>query len=93
LNLRKTVYAKDAISKLRGYELPFAGPTFNEFVERVKRRTPAQVKPAQHAKGINGAVEQGRFYPELSDCLLLCVTEQNSREEIDALCKAMGGGQ
>jgi hypothetical protein len=25
--------------------------------------------------------------------LLLCVTEENSREEIDALCKAMGGAR
>jgi glycine dehydrogenase subunit 1 len=91
LNLRKTAYAKDAISQLRGYELPFAGHTFNEFVVRVKRRTPAQVNRALLAKGIIGGVELGRFYPELSDCLLLCVTEQNSREEIDALCKAMGG--
>ncbi|MDD5559305.1 aminomethyl-transferring glycine dehydrogenase subunit GcvPA [Candidatus Methylomirabilis sp.] len=93
LNLRKTAYTKDAISKLSGYELPFAGPTFNEFVVRVKKRTPAQVNRALLAKGIIGGVELGRFYPELSDCLLLCVTEQNSREEIDALCKAMGGGR
>jgi glycine dehydrogenase subunit 1 len=49
------------------------------------------VNRALLAKGIIGGVELGRFYPELSDCLLLCVTEQNSREEIDALCKAMGG--
>lgn len=93
LNLRKTAYAKGAISALRGYELPFAGHTFNEFVVRVKRRAPAQVNRALFAKGIIGGVELGRFYPELSDCLLLCVTEQNSREEIDALCKAMGGGR
>jgi glycine dehydrogenase subunit 1 len=93
LNLRKAAYAKDAISTLRTCELRFTGPTFNEFVVRIKRRTPAQVNRALLAKGIIGGVELDRFYPELSDCLLLCVTEQNSREEIDALCKAMGGGR
>ncbi|MGH7369398.1 MAG: aminomethyl-transferring glycine dehydrogenase subunit GcvPA [Candidatus Methylomirabilaceae bacterium] len=93
LNLRKSAYAKDAVSKLRGYDLRFSGPTFNEFVVRAKRRTPAQVNRTLLTKRIIGGLELGRFYPELADCLLLCVTEQNSREEIDALCKAMGGAR
>jgi len=93
LNLRKTAYAKAAFSKLRGYEVRFSGPTFNEFVVRSKKRTPAQVNRALLGKRIIGGMELGRFYPELADCLLLCVTEENSREEIDALCKAMGGAR
>ncbi|NJD67152.1 MAG: aminomethyl-transferring glycine dehydrogenase [Candidatus Methylomirabilota bacterium] len=93
LNLRKAAYAKKAISTLRTCELRFTGATFNEFVVRVKKGTPAQVNRALLAKGIIGGLELGRFYPELSDCLLLCVTEQNSREVIDALCKMMGSGR
>jgi glycine dehydrogenase subunit 1 len=93
LNLRKAAYAKEALSTLRTCELRFAGPTFNEFVVRVKGRTPAQMNRALLAKRIIGGLELGRFYPELSDCLLICVTEQNSREEIDALCKIIGGGR
>jgi glycine dehydrogenase subunit 1 len=93
LNLRKTAYAKAAFSKLRGYEVRFSGSTFNEFVVRSKKRTPAQVNRALLGKKIIGGMELGRFYPELADCLLLCVTEENSREEIDALCKAMGGAR
>jgi glycine dehydrogenase subunit 1 len=93
LNLRKTAYAKAAFSKLRGYEVRFSAPTFNEFVVRSKKRTPAQVNRALLGKKIIGGMELGRFYPELADCLLLCVTEENSREEIDALCKAMGGAR
>ena len=93
LNLRKTAYAKEAMSKLRGYELRFSGPTFNEFVVRVKKRAPARVNRALLAKKIIGGLELGRFYPELSDCLLICVTEQHSRQEIDALCKMMGGAR
>jgi hypothetical protein len=26
-----------------------------------------------------------RFYPELDDCLLVCATEMNRREDMDAL--------
>jgi glycine dehydrogenase subunit 1 len=93
LNLRKTAYAKAAMSKLRGFEVRFSGPTFNEFVVRSKKRTPAQLTRALLGKRIIGGMELGRFYPELADCLLICVTEQNAREEIDALCKAMGGAR
>jgi len=93
LNLRKTAFAKEAISKVRGYELRFSGPTFNEFVVRTRRRTPAKVNRALLSRKIIGGLELGRFYPELSDCLLICVTDQNSREEIDALCKTMGGAR
>src|SRR5574337_2008929 len=80
LNLRKAAYAKEAIAALRSCELRFAGPTFNEFVVRVKRGTPAQMNRALLTKKIIGGLELGRFYPELSDCLLICVTEQNSRD-------------
>ncbi len=93
LNLRKTAYAKEAISNVRSYKLRFSGPTFNEFVVRTRKRTPAQVNRSLLGKKIIGGLELGRFYPELSDCLLICVTEQTSREEIDALCKAMGGAR
>ena len=33
--------------------------------------------------------ELGRDYPELADGLLVCVTEMNSREEIDTLVAAL----
>ena len=38
-----------------------------------------------------GGLDLARFYPELKDCLLVCVTEQKSREQIDALVTALGG--
>jgi glycine dehydrogenase subunit 1 len=91
LNLRKSAYARAAISKLPGYELRFTGPTFNEFVVRSKRRPPAQVNRSLLRKRIIGGLELKRWYPELADCMVMCVTEQNSREEIDALCRTMGG--
>jgi glycine dehydrogenase subunit 1 len=90
LNLRKAAYAKERLTKIRGYNLRFSGPTFNEFVLRTKKK-PGDVLKSLLKRQIIGGLELGRFYPELNDCLLVCVTEQNSRNEIDALAKALGG--
>ncbi|MBI3084971.1 MAG: glycine dehydrogenase, partial [candidate division NC10 bacterium] len=91
-NLRKAAFAKERLARVRGCSLRFSGPTFNEFVVQVKRR-PADLLKGLLRKQIIGGLDLGQFYPELKDCLLVCVTEQNSREEIEALAKAMGGGR
>jgi glycine dehydrogenase subunit 1 len=93
LNLRKAAYAKRRLAKAKGFALRFDGPTFNEFVVRSARRPVRQVLQALARKRILGGVALDRFYPELRDCFLVCVTEQNRREEIDGLVKALGGGR
>lgn len=92
LNLRKAAYAKERLARVRGFSLRFTGPTFNEFVLRTKKK-PGEVLKGLLKRQIIGGLDLGRFYPELKDCLLICVTEQNSRPEIDALAKALGGGR
>jgi glycine dehydrogenase subunit 1 len=89
-NLRKAAYAKERLGKVQGCRPRFGGPTFNEFVVRTKKR-PAPLLRQLLRKQIIGGVDLGRFYPELADCLLLCVTEQKTRDQIDALCAALGG--
>jgi glycine dehydrogenase subunit 1 len=41
--------------------------------------------------GILAGIPLAEDYPELADCFLVCVTEQNQREEIDALISALQG--
>jgi glycine dehydrogenase subunit 1 len=88
LNLQRAIYARQQLSALPGCRLPFTGPTFNEFV----LETP---KPARDiiahlsAQHILPGLDLGRFYPERSGQLLVCVTEMNSREDIDRLCAAL----
>ncbi len=89
MNLRKAAYAKERLTKLRGFSLRFTGPTFNEFVLRTKKR-PGEVLKGLLKRQIIGGADLGRFYPALKDCLLVCVTEQNSSTEIDALAKTLG---
>jgi glycine dehydrogenase subunit 1 len=89
-NLRKAAYAKDRLGKLPGMSPRFDGPTFNEFVLRTRKRPGALLKHLLRRE-IVGGLDLGRFYPELEGCLLVCVTEQKSREQIDALVTAVGG--
>jgi glycine dehydrogenase subunit 1 len=90
LNLRKAAYAKERLGKAQGVGLRFRGPTFNEFALRTRKK-PAQILRQLQRRQIVGGLDLGRFYPELADCLLVCVTEQVSREQIDALAEALGG--
>ncbi len=89
-NLRKAAFAKGRLGKVSGCGIRFGGPTFNEFVVRVAKK-PAAILKQLLKHEIIGGVDLGRFYPELADCLLLCVTEQKTREQIDALIEALGG--
>jgi len=59
---------------------------------QAKRRPVRQILGALARKRMLAGVALDRFYPELRDCFLVCVTEQNRREEIDGLVKALGGG-
>lgn len=90
-NLAKAAYARKKLSTISGFSLVFGGPSFNEFVVRSKEPV-AAVLSRLEKNGILGGIPLGSDYPELADCFLVCVTEQNPREEIDALVAALQGG-
>jgi glycine dehydrogenase subunit 1 len=89
-NHSKAAYAKQQIAALDGFSLPFSAPIFNEFV--VESREPAaKVLERLKKNRILGGLPLGTWYPEMADRFLVCVTEQNRREDIDALVKTMAG--
>jgi glycine dehydrogenase subunit 1 len=88
LCLQKAHYAAERLSQVPGYRLAFADPFFKEFVLRCPR-PPADVNAALWGQGIVGGYALGRDYPELADGLLLCVTEMNTKEQIDNLVEAL----
>jgi len=90
LNLYKAAYAKEAIGGLRGFRVAFDGPTFNEFVVRTSV-PPEEINRRLRREGILGGLPLGRFYPDLADGWLLCVTEQRTRAQIDRLVAALEG--
>jgi len=90
-NLAKATYAREQLAAIDGFSLVFDAPTFNEFVVRSKAPV-AEVLARLEQAGILGGIPLGEDYPELQDCFLVCVTEQNPRAEIDALVAALNGG-
>jgi glycine dehydrogenase subunit 1 len=82
--LAKAAYAKAVLAAVPGCSLPFEGPGFHEFVLKLPR--PAEEIFARLLKRrIAAGLPLGRHWPELADCLLVCVTEKRTRAEIDRL--------
>jgi glycine dehydrogenase subunit 1 len=93
LNFDKAHYAQAAIARAAGKDgigLRFAGPFFNEFVIGGLGDAAAVQKRLLGSQIIAG-LPLGREYPELADCLLVCVTELNRAEDVDRLANALAG--
>jgi len=67
----------------------FSGPFFNEFATHTVK-PPEEVNEALLKRKIIGGLPLGRFYPELSDSMLLCATEMSAREQMDAVAAEAG---
>ncbi|WP_319406022.1 aminomethyl-transferring glycine dehydrogenase subunit GcvPA [uncultured Desulfosarcina sp.] len=85
LNRDRAEYLKASLAAA-GYPSPFSAPTFNEFVVRFPDGF-ADTWQALLEKKIVAGLHLGPYYPELSDCWLMCVTETLSKNDIDALVK------
>ena len=81
----KAHYAAQRIAQLSGYSLAFDGLFFKEFVVRCPR-LPSEVNRALLERGIIGGLDVSQY---VENGLLLCVTEMNTREEIDRLAEAL----
>lgn len=81
-------YAQAAITALPGYAAVHTAPFFQEFAVRCP--APAEeVNRRLLERGIIGGYALGRRFAGMDDCLLLCVTEQNPRPDIDRLVAAL----
>ena len=85
----KAEYLKAAIAKLPGYRIPYARPTFNEFlVEAPEPAAPLLARLA--ARGILGGVPLSRWDTSRPNAFLVAATELNQKEEMDRLVAALG---
>jgi glycine dehydrogenase subunit 1 len=88
MNIQKAQYAKNAFVE-HGFDVPFTGPFFNEFVVKLNKSV-NEVNKQLLEKGIIGGYDLGRDYPELENHMLIAVTELRSKEEIDTFVKELG---
>ncbi|MBI2952769.1 MAG: aminomethyl-transferring glycine dehydrogenase subunit GcvPA [Chloroflexi bacterium] len=88
LCVQKSHHAAERIAALPGYSLAFAAPFFKEFVVRCPRSA-ADVNAHLLKHNIVGGYDLAAIDARLADCMLLCVTEMNTREEIDCLVEAL----
>jgi glycine dehydrogenase subunit 1 len=86
----KAHYAADRIDALEEFTVVRDGPFFEEFVVRCPRPVEEVNGHLMEDWGIIGGYDLGRDYTHLKDHVLLCVTEMNTREEIDTLVQALG---
>ena len=82
----KAHYAAEAIAKLKGYSLVFQKPFFKEFVIRCPI-APSQINQALFKEGIIGGLDISYI---IDNSMLLCVTEMNTKQEIDKLAEILG---
>ena len=86
---QKAHYAAREIGKLAGYSLPFSGPFFNEFVVRAPADASSLLDRLARDRGIDAGIALSRFDSARPNDFLVCVTETNTREQIDALVEGL----
>jgi glycine dehydrogenase subunit 1 len=83
LMLQRTAYARSAVAELDGVELLHEQPVVREFAVRLDAPVHAVIDRCA-AEGVNPG------YPLDDDGLLIAITEQRSREDIDRLVSVLG---
>jgi glycine dehydrogenase subunit 1 len=88
LMVQRTAYARDRLSGIEGLSLLHEQPVVREFA--VNFDVPVEgVIAGCREHGINPGYPLGRDYPELADGLLIAITEQRTKADIDRLAGAL----
>ncbi len=88
-NVVRAHRAAERLQEIPGVRLAFDGPYFNEFVLRLPREAGDVCRHVRERSGIWPGLDLGRFWPEMADCLMVCVTETKTREDVEALRAAL----
>ena len=88
-NAQKAAYAKDQIAAIEGFEIAFSSPTFNEFVVRSTKPADEVIEKIRTEYDIVGGLALSKYYSDRPNEFLVCVTETNTKEQIDALVRSL----
>ncbi|MDN3515715.1 MAG: aminomethyl-transferring glycine dehydrogenase subunit GcvPA [Candidatus Brocadia sp.] len=89
-NIQKSHYAYEKLCSLDIFEPAFQQPFFHEFALKAKGSLRIN-KINEHllTKGIIGGLELSGLYPDLTNSMLLCITETKTKVSIDRLVTAL----
>jgi glycine dehydrogenase subunit 1 len=86
--LQKAAYLRNRLKDIHGLELPFAGPSYNEFVVRTPYAADEILKDLEHG-GILGGIPLAPFFAGQPNDFLVAVTELHTREQLDQFAAAV----
>jgi glycine cleavage system P protein (glycine dehydrogenase) subunit 1 len=89
LMLRRTAYARAQLQALPGVSLVHERPVVREFAIALEAPVAGVIEHCVR-HGVNPGYALGRDYPEHENGLLVAITEQRTREQIDLLVKLIG---
>ncbi len=84
LCLQKSHYAFDQITKIEGFKKRLDAPFFKEFVVETPI-LPKRIIRSLVKQNLFAGIDLGQFDRKLKNCLLVCVTEKRTKEDIDYL--------
>lgn len=87
--LQKSRYFADELCRNDRFSMAFEQPTFKEFVVRDSENRVQELLDSALDAGFLAGLPLGRWYPELSDCFLVAVTEKRTKEEMNRLVSAL----
>jgi glycine dehydrogenase subunit 1 len=88
LLLQRTAYARDALAAIDGVELLHDQPVVREFAVTLDADVDAVIERCA-ADGVNPGYPLARDYPEHAGGLLVAITEQRSKADIDRLAATL----
>ncbi len=77
LNNQLAVYFSDKLTQIKGIDLVFDKPFFNEFVVKIHKDILSKLSD------IEIGISLEKYYPNLEDCYLVCCTEMTPKEDIN----------
>ena len=93
LCVQKANYARQQITQIDRFSDAFSLPAFKEFVVRDHNNQVVSMLHDAANQGILAGIPLQKWYPDLGDCFLVTVTEQRTKQQIDALANCLANAQ
>lgn len=90
-NYQRSAYLKERLVSLPGISALSEAPHLNEFVIKVEQPLDKLLERCKQETIVPG-LDLGRYFPELSNHLLVCATETKSKEQLDRFVEVVRNG-